>query len=150
MKTILVSLAITALGAGIAVAEKPKSPSKTAPKKQNFGESFELKSRTTSKPRDTETVVVRSVTEAQAGRVIKDRLGEVENCWLKLPAGKRTTSAAFLKVTIEAGGNVSSARIEGELPAGVGKCITTAAQRWTFPVADARSEIEHGITLTVR
>jgi hypothetical protein len=45
---------------------------------------------------------------------------------------------------------VTAARVDGELPAGVGKCITSVATRWSFPVGDARSEIEHGITLTTR
>jgi hypothetical protein len=149
MKTILVSLAIT-VGAGTAAADKPKIPSKPIAKKPNFGESYALKSRTTGKPRDIDPAIVRNVTEAQSGRVIKERIADVEYCWLKVPAGKRTASAAMLKVTIEAAGNVSSARLDGELPAGVGKCITAAAGRWTFPAGDARSEIEHGITLTTR
>ena len=115
-----------------------------------MSESFDLKGRTTSKPRDVDPTLVRNVTENQASRVIKERIADVEYCWLKLPSGKRPTSAALLKLTIEPTGGVSFARIEGELPAGVGKCITTAASRWNFPVSDARSEIEHGITLTTR
>ncbi len=146
MKPILVSLALALLSSS-AVADKAKP--KPA-KKPNFGESFDLKARSSSKPRDVDPAIARNLTEHQAGRVIKDKIGDLEYCWLKLPAGKRVASAAMLKVTIEAAGTVTQARVDGELPAGVAKCITSAANRWTFPVADARSEIEHGITLTTR
>ena len=115
----------------------------------NFGESFELKGRFASKPRDVDPTIVKNVEHAPT-RVIKDKLSDLEYCWLKLPAGKRAASSAMLRVTIEAAGNVTQARVDGELPAGVGKCITAAANRWTFPAADARSEIEHGITLTTK
>jgi len=145
MKTILVSLALTLLSSS-AFADKAK-PKPT--KKPNYGESFELKGRFASKPRDVDPTIVKNVEQAPT-RVIKDKVGDLEYCWLKLPAGKRAASSAMLRVTIEAAGNVTQARVEGELPAGVGKCITSAANRWTFPAADARSEIEHGITLSTK
>lgn len=155
MKAIHSLIVVGTLGvlASSAAADKrrptpaPAKPAAVA-KKPNLGESFDLKQRRTALPRDTETQATRSLTDAQVGRVIKDRIGDLEYCWLKLPAGRRTASAATLHVTIEAIGTVAEARIDGELPAGVGKCITTAAGRWTFPVAEGRTEIEHGITLT--
>lgn len=149
MKTILVSLALVAF-ATPALADKAKPPSKPAAKKKpNFGESFELKGRYASRPRDVEPAIVKNVIASQP-RVLEDKIADVEYCWLKLPAAKRVASAAVLKVTIEAAGTVTSAHVEGRLPAGVGKCITSVATRWSFPVGDARSEIEHGITLTTR
>jgi len=150
MKTILVSFSLALLST-TAVADKGKPPSKPAAKKPNFGESFELKGRYASRPRDVEPAIVKNVplTATQPG-VLKDKIGDLEYCWLKLPAAKRVASSAMLKVTIEAVGTVAAARVDGELPAGVGKCITTVASRWTFPAGDARSEIEHGITLTTR
>ena len=152
MKTILVSLLLASV-AGTAAAQKPRSPApaaKPAPKKPNFGDGYELKGRSSSGPRVVDTVVVRNVHERPSGRVLADRMDDLETCWLKLPAAKRVASAATLHVTIEAAGNVTAARVDGELPTGVGKCITTAASRWTFPAAETRAEVEHGITLTVR
>lgn len=148
MKAILVSLALAAGASSFAFADKPRS-SKPA-KKPNFGDSFELKGRSSSGPRIVDTAVVRTVTERQAGRSIKDKIADLENCWLRLPAGRRIASAATLHVTVEAAGTVTAARLDGELPAGVGKCIAAAAGHWTFPAADARTELEHGITLTSR
>ncbi len=151
MKAILVSLVSLALAAGassFAFADKPRASKPV--KKPNFGDAFELKGRSSSGPRIVDTAVVRTVTEHQAGRVIKDKIADLENCWLRLPAGRRIASAATLHVTVEAAGTVTAARLDGELPAGVGKCITAAAGRWTFPATDGRTELEHGITLTSR
>ena len=47
-------------------------------------------------------------------------------------------------------GTVALASVEGDLPAGVAKCITAAANKWTFPSADAGCEIDHGISLNAR
>lgn len=148
MKTILLSLSFVGVLAGAAAAGKSK-PAKTPPKKPNFGESFELKSRFSSRPRDIDPAIVKTV-EIQPTRVVKDKIGDLEYCWLRLPASKRLASSAILRLTVEAAGTVSSVRVDGELPAGVAKCITTVAGRWTWATGDARSEIEHGITLTSR
>jgi hypothetical protein len=154
MKTILVSLSL-ALVASAASADTtpPKaargSPAKAAPKKPNFGDSYDplSKGRSSSGPNIVDTSVVRNVSE-RSNRSIKDKIDDLEVCWLKLPAAKRVAAAALLHVTVEASGVVTASRIDGELPAGVGKCITGAAARWTFPVGDARTELEHGISLT--
>jgi hypothetical protein len=154
MKTILVSflLAVTASTASAQKprpATKPAAQEKTAAKRPSFGDGYELKGRSSSGPRVVDTSMVRSLSE-RPNRVLGDRLDDLEVCWLRLPASKRVTSAATLRVTIEAAGHVTAARVDGELPAGVGKCITAAAGRWSFPVADTRAEVEHGITLTTR
>lgn len=149
MKTILVSLSLAVL-ASSAYADKPRpAPAKPAPKKPNFGDSFDpfARGRSTSGPKIVDTAVVRSVTE-KSGRTIKDKLDDLEVCWLKLPAAKRTATSVTLRVTVEASGVVTATKLDGELPAGVGKCITAAAGRWTFAAADARTELEQGISLT--
>lgn len=146
MKTILVSLSLVGALAGAAAADRSK-PSKTPSKKPNFGESFELKSRFASRPRAIDPTIVKNV-EVQSTRAIKDKIGDVEYCWLRLPANRRLASSAILRLTVEAAGHVSSVRIDGALPAGVAKCISTVAGRWTWAPEDSRSEIEHGVTLT--
>jgi len=150
MKTILVSFALSLVASSALADGRPHPRPPVAAKKPNFGESFELKGRFASRPRDIDPAIVKNVVERQPGRVLKDRMADLEYCWLKLPAGKRVASAAMLRVTVEAEGTVTQARVDGELPAGVARCITSAAQRWVFPVAEARVEIEHGITLTTR
>jgi hypothetical protein len=50
--------------------------------------------------------------------------------------------------TRQASGKVAAVEVNGEMPAGVDKCIAQMASRWTFPAADAPSEIDHGIMLT--
>lgn len=147
--TLVLALATVGVVASPAVAGKRPAPAaKPKAKPPNLGESFDLKQRRTALPHDTDTAAARTLTDGQVGRVFKERLGNLEYCWLKQPQGRRTASAAMLHLTVEAIGTVAEARIDGELPAGVGKCITAAASRWTFPASDGRSEVEHGITLT--
>jgi hypothetical protein len=145
MKTILISFTVLGALAGAASADKAKSKAK----KPNFGESFELKSRSSSRPHDIDPAIVRNVA-AQPARAIKDKVSDLEICWLKLSAGKRLASSAMLRLTVEAAGNVSAVRVDGELPAGVAKCISSMASRWSWAPGDARSEIEHGVTLTTK
>ena len=118
----------------------------------HYGESFGLKSRTSEQPTAAEQdpmIQVKSLSDSQASKVVKDKLVDVENCWLKLPAKKRVASSATLHLAIE-NGMVVEARVEGELPKGVAACITAATDRWAFPVTDGRSTIEQGLVLNAR
>lgn len=116
----------------------------------NYGTSFGLKARDATPPKAAEQdpiIQIKSLTDSQANKVVKDKLVDVENCWLKLPAAKRVTSSATLHLAVE-NGMVVEARVDGALPKGVAACITAATDRWAFPVTDARSEVEQGIVLT--
>ena len=156
MKAILASLIVT-LAAGTALAK----PSKPAPKKPiaapavdevsklNLGLAYGLKARKIEVPdTDEETFKAEGLKENQINAIVRERADDLEYCWLRLPPSKRVVSAAILHLSIEASGKVAAVEVNGDMPAGVGKCISQMAGRWTFPVADTASEIDHGIMLT--
>jgi len=162
MKTILILTAVGAL-ASPAFAGGPRSttPSTSkkpvigaikkapeAPLKMNFGESYYLGGRTSAQPTVAEsTGDAKSVSDSQVGKVVHERVEELEYCWLRLPASKRVATSATLHLAIEASGAVAGVTIDGTLPVGMSKCITAAASKWTFPAADSGCEIEHGISM---
>lgn len=155
MKAILASLIVT-LAAGTALAK----PSKPAPKKPvapavdevsklNLGLAYGLKARKNEVPEtDAETFEAKGLKETQVGAIVRERAEDLEYCWLRLPSSKRVVSAAILHLSIEASGKVAAVEVNGDMPAGVGKCISQMAGRWSFPAADTASEIDHGIMLT--
>jgi hypothetical protein len=117
-------------------------------KQLDYGQSYVLGARRAVEvTADTEKVEAKSISESAVSKVIKDRVDELEYCWLRLPAAKRVASSAVIHFAIEASGTVAGVDIEGTLPAGVGKCITAAASKWTFPSADSGCEAEHAISL---
>jgi hypothetical protein len=95
---------------------------------------------------DADKAPVRSVGETAVAKVVSERAEELEYCWLRVPAAKRTASSAMLKLMIEASGSVVFAELDGDVPAGVSKCVTAAASKWTFPAADEGCEVEHGLS----
>jgi hypothetical protein len=166
MKTILVLTATTVL-ASTAFAETSK-PTPSAPKKGlavigpiakrvaepikldvTAAESYGMKARKAAMPSDALAIVeaAKSVSNAQVTQVINERIEELEYCWLRLPASKRVASSAMIHFAIEASGTVAGIEVEGQLPAGVAKCITAATSKWTFPAADAGCEVEHPISM---
>lgn len=114
--------------------------------KLNYGQTYVLGARKADKPAgDTEPAVAVKHADSPLDAVIDNRMGDVEVCWLKLPAAKRVASSATLSLTVE-GGMVKAAKIDGKLPDGVASCITTATDRWAFPVLDGKAELEHAMT----
>lgn len=117
--------------------------------KLDLGFSYGLKQRAADVPEpDAETFEAHGLKDNQVGAIVRERAEDLEYCWLRLPRAKRVVSAAILHLSIEASGKVATVEVNGDLPAGVGKCITTMANRWTFPAADVGTEIDHGIMLT--
>jgi hypothetical protein len=80
---------------------------------------------------------------------VKSKADELEYCWIKLPAKQRVETSGMLHIAIEASGTVAGAWIDGSIPASVEKCMTDRAAKWTFPAADAGSEIEHPISFSL-
>ncbi len=127
----------------------PKKPVADEVSKLNLGLSYGLKTRASALPAaDAEKAEAKPLSENQVGAIVRERAEDLEYCWLRLPPAKRVVSAAILHLSIEADGKVAAVEVNGDLPAGVGKCITQMAGRWTFPAADAATEIDHGIMLT--
>jgi hypothetical protein len=86
------------------------------------------------------------LTEAQVGQVVRSHRTELDYCWSRLPAAQRSEGGSFdLQLTIEPKGTVASVTLGGDAPATLGKCVTAAAKRWTFPVADTRTELGYAV-----
>jgi hypothetical protein len=86
------------------------------------------------------------LTEAQVGDVVRSHRTELDYCWSRLPAAQRREGGSFdLRLMIEPKGTVTSVALGGDAPASLGKCVAGAAKRWTFPVADTRTEIEYAV-----
>ncbi len=132
------------------IGEIKKAPEAPMPK-LDLGESYILGGRVSAEPTAAEpTNDAKSVSNSQVGQVVRDRVEELEYCWLRLPASKRVATSATLHLAIEATGSVAGVTIDGVLPAGMSKCITAAASKWTFPAADSGCEIEHGISMGMK
>jgi hypothetical protein len=150
---IFASLASPALAKPTRPAVTPKKavekPVVDEVSKLNLGLGYGLKARKNEVPEtDAETFEAKGLKENQIGAIVREREGDLEYCWLRLPPAKRVVSAAILHLSIEASGQVAAVEVNGDLPVGVAKCITQMAARWAFPVADTASEIDHGIMLT--
>lgn len=166
MKTshLALTIALTTLGTlSTADAKRPKVPKAAVEKsalimvedlevKGDTGDDFVLGVRRATEITvdDTDKAPVRVVTESAVAKLIRERSAELEYCWLRVPAAKRTATSAMLKLFIEASGAVALADLDGELPAGVTKCITSAASKWTFPSGDEGCEIEHGLSFNTK
>lgn len=162
MKAIFAALVTLSASTALAKPSRPahapaKKPAAEAKKgveevsKLDLGLAYGLKERKTALPdtaADAEQFEVQRLNENQVGAIVKQRAEDLEYCWLRLPASKRVVSAAILHLNIEASGKVAAVEVNGDIPAGVGTCITRMAHRWTFPTADAATEIDHGIMLT--
>lgn len=160
MKAILASLLLASLASpALAKPTRPAAPSPAVARqkarpvdevsKLNLGLSYGLKQRKNEVPEtDAETFEAKGLADNQVTATVRERADDLEYCWLRLPPSKRVVSAAILHLSIEASGKVVAVEVNGDMPAGVGKCITQMAGRWTFPAADTASEIDHGIMLT--
>jgi hypothetical protein len=150
----VVVLASPALAGKLRTVPVPaKKPAVDEVSKLNLGRAYGLKTRKVTQPErlpepDVESFEAKALSEKQVGSIVRERTEDLEYCWLRLPPAKRVVSAAILHLSIEASGKVAAVEVNGDLPAGVGKCITQMASRWAFPAADTATEIDHGITLT--
>lgn len=119
----------------------------------DFGEGFVVKhaaaQRETERPDvDEETFEAKGVSNKAALAIVKSKSDELEYCWIKVPAKQRANTSATLHVAIEASGSVAGAWIDGTVPASVEKCLSERAAKWSFPAADAGSEVEHSLSFS--
>jgi hypothetical protein len=139
MKTILAAAALTLVSSS-AFAE----------------DGYTLNQRRSIVPEDVEEetpVVVektaRGLSDKQVDVAIEtDHSDELEYCWLRVPPALRKATDANIHLSIETDGVVSGLQLTGDLPDGVASCISDVASRWTFPVATAKSEIDHALRLS--
>jgi hypothetical protein len=106
--------------------------------------------RTAAKPGEREVVefIPRSLTQAQVATVVQSHMSDIQNCWDLVPKAHRADACtAMLRLTIADDGAVTDIELGGDVPAGAHKCLTSAIAKWQFPAAEAKSEIEYGISL---
>jgi hypothetical protein len=86
------------------------------------------------------------LTAAQVGQVVKWNRGKLWYCYRRLPESQRSAGAISLRFVIEPRGRVASVEV-GSDSAALSACVEKTAKTWTFPVAEARSEIEYPVVL---
>jgi hypothetical protein len=121
----LLGLCAPALAKSQAPAKKP------AAKKPNCGETYVV-----GKKDDGP----KGLAKQQVDEVLKTKIGEVETCWLKLPADQRKKDvAAVLSVEIDDDGEVQTAALAG-VPDDTSRCVALAAIAWEFPPSDVQAD----------
>ena len=109
----------------------PAAKKPTPARAPNCGESYVVG------PKDSTST---ALSQAQVDAVMKSKVGEVEACWLHLPAEKRKRDvAAVLNLSIDDGGEVQTVTASA-LPDDVQRCIAVAAVAWEFPRTDAHAD----------
>lgn len=130
-------------------APAKKKAAKKAPV-MKFGKDYVLGSkRESARPNaDIEHIVPKGLSQAQVATVIQGHMDEIRVCWNAVPKAQRPDACtAELKLTIADSGQVTDIELDGSVPAGAHRCITSAVSHWAFPVAETTSEIEYGIAL---
>jgi hypothetical protein len=125
---------IALLGLCAPALAQSKVPAKKAPeKKPNCGDAYVVGKKDTGP---------KSLAQTQVEDVLKSKVGEVETCWLKLPADQRKKDvAAVLSVEIDDDGEVQTAALAG-VPDDASRCVAVAAVAWEFPRSDVKADAE--------
>lgn len=133
----------------VVVAVKPAKPAKAKAPVVNLGANYVLGARRAAKPEhEVEQIIPKSLSQAQVATVVQANMSDIQNCWELVPKAQRAEVAtALLQLSIADDGHVTDIELGGDVPAGAHKCITTAVGRWTFPLAETRSDVEYGISL---
>lgn len=97
---------------------------------------------------EVQQIVPRGLSQPQIVDFMNAHTDDIQLCWNKLPASHRAEAAtALLRLAVSDQGKVTDVEVDGDVPAGVHKCITSAVARWQFPIAEAATDIEYGISL---
>lgn len=119
----------------------------------DYGQSYTLGHHRAAVPRPAEDAPAPVATkphtlgDSQVGKVVHDRLADVQRCWLKLPDKQRIDSTAVLHLAIAPTGGVVDVTIGGDVPDGAVPCLTAAVERWQFPAAETSSEVSYPVML---
>jgi hypothetical protein len=105
--------------------------------------------KTAEQPKEeVQQIVLKGLSQVQIVDFMNAHAGDIQLCWAKVPAALRADAAtALLRLAISDAGKVTDIEVDGDVPAGAHKCITTAVARWQFPVAETSSDIEYGFSL---
>ena len=81
---------------------------------------------------------------------LHERQADLEYCLMKIPQAARGNEEFMLHLTIAPKGNVLAATVAGdENAATIAKCVQAQTRRWSFPLADAPSEIDYPLSFSV-
>jgi hypothetical protein len=115
-----------------------------------MGSKYELGARKTDEQpkEEVQHIVPKGLSQVQIVDFMNAHAGDIQLCWAKVPAAQRADAAtALLRLSISDAGNVTDIEVDGDIPAGAHKCITSSVARWQFPVAETSSDIEYGFSL---
>ncbi len=115
---------------------------------QTAAKTAPLKKPNAALPTEAEHVVKKTLTERQVATVVKGKLADVQYCWNRLPAVQRKADATvILKLAIDATGEVETVDVGGLVSQDAQRCISVAAAKWQFPIADELGEFEYAVAL---
>lgn len=120
--------------------------------KANIGEGYDLPRLDRKAKLPTEAVVETStasktLTPYQVSEVVKMRRDDVEYCWAGVAILDRMPCTAVLKLSVDPQGNVTSAKVGGDAPASVARCLGDAVTHWSFPTTELKSDVSYPIAL---
>lgn len=156
--------AIDDLGYDSLLAHKSDVPAAPAAKKTHVdtiaaskaaADKFDLgrKSRTADRPGESSEVKMQAKTlsASAVGVVVTDRLSDLEYCLMNIPEAERGSEEFTLHLVISPKGTVVSSSLAGSDNADkIGACVQAQVKRWTFPQADAPTELDYPISLHVQ
>lgn len=132
-----------------ALLAKIPAPAKAKPV-MNMGDKYMLGAKHDSaKPgAEVQQIVPKSLSQSQVATVIQSHMADVQTCWSSVPKQLRVDACtADLKLSISEAGDVTDIELGDEVPASAQKCLSSAISHWKFPAAEAKSDIEYGISL---
>lgn len=157
--------AIDDLGYGDVLAKKSDAPAPAPVKKgtptvdtiaqsKAAADKFDLgrKSRDATRPTDGNEVKMQSKTLSLAvvAGVVAARQSDLEYCMMQIPEKERDSEEFTLHLTITPKGVVSASSVVGdENAAKIEACVQAQVKRWTFPQADAPTEIDYPLAFHV-
>jgi hypothetical protein len=155
--------AIDDLGFDSMLAKKSDTPTAPAPKKTDVdtiakskaaADKWDLgrKSRDASRPTDGNEVKMQAKTLSQSAvaAVVTDKQSDLEYCLENIPEADRGSEQFTLHLSITAKGTVlSSAVTGGDNAEKIDACVQEQVKRWTFPQADAPTEVDYALSFHV-
>jgi len=119
--------------------------SKAAADKWDLGR----KSRDASRPTDGNEVKMQAKTlsTSMVAAVVTDKQSDLEYCLENIPEADRGTEQFTLHLSIAAKGVVLKSSVSGDANAEkIDACVQSQVKRWTFPQADAPTEIDYPLS----
>ena len=158
--------AIDDLGFDSMLAKKSDAPAAPAAKKDKAkvdglamskaaADSWDLgrKSRDATRPTDGSAEVkmqAKTLSLSAVGAVVSAKQGDLEYCIMNIPEDERGSEQFTLHLEIAPKGTVVSSTLGGsDNAAKIESCVQEQVKRWTFPQADAPTDIDYPLSFHV-